>query len=274
MANKWINYVYEETDYRRGDLAVAHKLADAANAHTDECTLKLATIAVATRIGERHITRILQHLEADGFVKIVRRLGRGNAPTFKLQKVTSRTPFKDRKQAKKVTSRPPIKAVKGDISDSNKKVTFETKGDISDIEKVTLATSAPYIEPLNKPKEETADKPPVLKVLSDHERLMAHHATRLGRPIPDGGAQGAAIKWLLKHYSPSECLGYYDYQVCQLQVNGGWRDSVSWLTVKTKIAEWVNAGCPKVPLEQNGKNGTGHSAKRTPAEVIAGRSYR
>jgi hypothetical protein len=160
MANKWINYVYNETDYRGGELSVAQKLADTANKDTDKCTLKIETIAAATRLSVRHVKRILHSLEADGFVSVRRFQGRGKQPEFTLQKVTSVTPFSDR-----------AKAVKGDIRDAKKvtpetpikeeKVTFVTvKGDICDIEKVTSVTvkgdirditykDEPY-EPLNQ----------------------------------------------------------------------------------------------------------------------------
>lgn len=256
MANAWITYVYNDTDYRRGDLSVAHKLADAANRHTNRCSLKIETIATATRLSARQVKRILHDLEGDGFVEIIRHQGRGKLPEFLLKKVTSTTPFKDRQ---KVTPMTPIK---------KKKVTLATlKGDIACKEKVTLATSPIYKEePIKEPiinHKKVASDP------SDFTTLMRHHAQRIGT-VTDGGAQGKAIKTILKSFSVADALGCYDFQVAELQPEG-WRSYVNWGTVLKYIPEWVKAGRPKVPAKRNGSSGSNN--KQTPAEIIASRPY-
>lgn len=63
------------------------------------------------------------------------------------------------------------------------------------------------------------------------QQLMAHHAKHLAGPIPDGGAQGSAIKWILQYFAPEWAIQKYDAQLKE-----SWRDGkVSWLTVKQEI---------------------------------------
>lgn len=155
MANKWIDRIYNHTDYRGGELAVALKIADAANRETDECTLKIRTIADATRLSERQVKRIIHELESDGTLEIQRFYGRGRAPTFKLKKVTSVTPFKDR-------PKPAAKPRKGDIS--NKK-------------KVTSVT-APYIR--NNPIKEPVNN---LERSVEDQRLILYRKAFLGHEL-------------------------------------------------------------------------------------------
>jgi hypothetical protein len=82
--------------------------------------------------------------------------------------------------------------------------------------------------------------------LTDHQILMRHHFNRLGF-IPNAAAEGATIKKLLQHFTKEDCLAYYDHQCLQLQPHG-LRTSVSWLTVQTRIAEWIKAGRPARPI--------------------------
>ena len=122
MSVKWISYIWDKTDYRDGSALVALALADFAN---DEgyCYPKMETVAKKARLSVRQVQRIVKAFELDGFLKVVRKIGRGKEPVFHLQKVTSVTPFKDRE---KVTSVTPISEIKGDICDTEKvtSVTF------------------------------------------------------------------------------------------------------------------------------------------------------
>ena len=98
------------------------------------------------------------------------------------------------------------------------------------------------------------------ELVTDHSRLMKHHADRIGQ-ITDGGSQGQAIKSILEKFSEPDALACYDFQVKELAVNGGWRSSpVSWRTVLTFIAEWVAMGRPNAPPERNGNHKNGHIA--------------
>ncbi len=117
MAIRWISYIWDKTDYRAGEALVALALADTAN-DEGRCHPKIETVAKKSRLSVRQVQRILRQLETDGFVEIVRFQGRGKEPQFQLKKVTSVTPFKDRKKVTSVT-------VKGDICDK-KKVTSVT----------------------------------------------------------------------------------------------------------------------------------------------------
>lgn len=80
-----------------------------------------------------------------------------------------------------------------------------------------------------KIKEKKESKEP-----SPHSRLMEFHSLHLKGPIPDGGAQGAAIKWLLASYKPETCETCYESLL-----NDKWRSKVSWLTVKSEIGSWL-----------------------------------
>jgi hypothetical protein len=106
-----------------------------------------------------------------------------------------------------------------------------------------------------KKKEEKPSSLPA--TVSDHSRLMRHHADRIG-VITDGGRQGSAIKDLLGKFSFTDAVGCYDYQVSQLNQNGGWRDKVNWSTVLSDISEWITAGKPEVWS----KNGNRTSSER------------
>lgn len=91
--------------------------------------------------------------------------------------------------------------------------------------------------------------------MTDHQKLMKHHADRLGF-ISDGGAQGTAIKALLKKFSVEDCIAYYNFQVMQLQPDGR-REMVNWGTVWKQIAEWAKAGKPRTPSEYRRDVGRG-----------------
>ncbi len=89
-------------------------------------------------------------------------------------------------------------------------------------------------------------------VLSNHVVLMEYHSKRLGA-ITDGAGQGKAVKTILAQFSVDDAKGCYEYQMTEMQLQGGWRSSVSWKTVLPFIAEWVKAGRPKaVPPKTNG----------------------
>lgn len=63
------------------------------------------------------------------------------------------------------------------------------------------------------------------------QQLMDHHAKHVVGPIPDGGAQGSAIKWILQSFTPELAISRYDAQLQE-----AWRQGrVSWLTVKQEI---------------------------------------
>lgn len=97
-----------------------------------------------------------------------------------------------------------------------------------------------------------------LKIKTDFQCLMEHHANRIGT-ILDGGAQGKAIKKLLKYFTVDECIACYEYQLTT------WRESVSWMTVASGsgIAQWKANGSPTVHKEKtNGKLGNAEILKQ------------
>lgn len=105
----------------------------------------------------------------------------------------------------------------------------------------------------------------------DFQRLMDHHGKRIGH-VGDAGAQGKAIN-ALKKFTAEDLIAYYDYQVKQLITNGGWRDSVSWLTVAKTIGEWVIAGRPSEPLEKNRTQKPAHIAAAQVGKWDGSESY-
>jgi ribosomal protein S8 len=120
MAIKWISYIWDYTDYRDGSALVALALADFAN-EEGRCHPKMETVAKKARLSVRQVQRIIRVFEQDGFIEIIRHYGRGKEPEFLLKKMTSVSPFADRKKVTSVT----------------------LKGDICNKEKVTSVTTPP-----------------------------------------------------------------------------------------------------------------------------------
>jgi hypothetical protein len=86
---------------------------------------------------------------------------------------------------------------------------------------------------------------------SAHSRLMAFHAANLTGEIPDAAAQGAAVKWLLKQFTPEQCEAEYEKLRSE-----EWRTTpVTWLTVKKHI------GADLARAEHNG-NGYSPSGEK------------
>jgi hypothetical protein len=91
------------------------------------------------------------------------------------------------------------------------------------------------------------------KVETPFQQLMAHHARNIVGPIPDPGAQGAAIKWILESFTPELAIKKYNSQL--EQSNGNWR--VSWLTVKKDIGRIQPNGVR--PLDASERNAARYS---------------
>lgn len=88
----------------------------------------------------------------------------------------------------------------------------------------TLATSPHALK--EKPKKKNQEEH-----TGAHARLMAFHDSRVVGGIPDAGAQGSAIKWLLARYTPELCEREYAKLAGE-----EWRNTpVTWLTVKKHI---------------------------------------
>ena len=85
-----------------------------------------------------------------------------------------------------------------------------------------------------------------------HSELMRFHHDHIKGPIGDGAAQGAALKWLLEHYSPDMLKKCYEYQL-----NENWRGKVSWTSVKSDIGGWLarnGQDTPTRPLSASERN--------------------
>jgi hypothetical protein len=85
------------------------------------------------------------------------------------------------------------------------------------------------------------------KPLTPFQLLMAHHAKHLAGPIPDGAAQGSAVKWILQYFTPEWAIQKYE---AQLQER--WREGkVSWLTVRQEIGRLQQNGTQSDATERN-----------------------
>lgn len=66
---------------------------------------------------------------------------------------------------------------------------------------------------------------------------MDHLQVRYGS-IANGAKEGKAVKWLLEHYDPVECIECFDFLAAE-----PWRTAqVSWVTVSSHIGAFLNKG--------------------------------
>jgi len=89
-----------------------------------------------------------------------------------------------------------------------------------------------HLDDSSSSEETKSSAPP-----TDHQRLMTHHADRVGR-ITDGSKQGKLIQQLLKQFTAEECIACYNHQLSESWRNG----QVSWATVidgTRGISTWV-----------------------------------
>ena len=86
------------------------------------------------------------------------------------------------------------------------------------------------------------------RIETPFQQLMRHHAQNIVGPIPDPGAQGQAIKWILESFTPELAIRKYNSQMEESQ--GRYR--VSWLTVKRDIGRIQSNGVR--PLDATERN--------------------
>jgi hypothetical protein len=190
------NWVIEHSQHKGSALLTLLCIANCANQDGSDCWPNLERLAKDTRLGKRQLIRIVEALEKSGELEVHHSTGRyPNHYSFPLMNGDKMTPLK-----------------------TNPTVTFpHGNGDISGTNGDIAMSPDPSIEQSNE----------------NHRRLMSVLADREGR-IPDGAAQGKAIKWLLQSYSVADCKQCFDF-LCKQP----WRTSrVSWLTVKSQIGAW------------------------------------
>lgn len=95
------------------------------------------------------------------------------------------------------------------------------------------------------------------RVLSPFSQLMQHHANQfVDRRVPDAAAQGQAISYILKSFTPGLAIQKYNEQLeDSARSNRPWR--VSWLTVKRDIARIQTHGVR--PLDAAERNDARYS---------------
>lgn len=216
-----MNWAYEQTVKPSTRKFVLVSLANFAD-ENGYCFPSQQTIASMTDQGVSTVREHLSALEADGFISREHRYaetGGGRASDgFWLQAPKDRL----KPPVKKLKSIPPkaggmgasVRKHSAEKDESYRQVTAE----------LPPKAGGDHIRTLNDP----------LKEPSPHARLMEFHSQHLKGPIPDGGAQGAAIKWLLASYKPETCEACYESLL-----NDKWRSKVSWLTVKSEIGSWL-----------------------------------
>jgi hypothetical protein len=100
---------------------------------------------------------------------------------------------------------------------------------------------------------------------ADHAALMKFHFDHIKGPIADGAAQGAAIKFLLDHYSADvlkEC-----YEALTLDT---WRSKVTWITVKSEIGNWLARGKRNAPANATKADRSVEAARQAAMEFRNG----
>jgi len=94
-----------------------------------------------------------------------------------------------------------------------------------------------------------------------HSELMRFHHQYIKGPIGDGAVQGAAIKFLLEHYSAEtlkEC-----YEALTLDT---WRSKITWTTVRSEIGNWLARGKRNSPGTATKADRSVEAAKQAAAE--------
>jgi hypothetical protein len=99
---------------------------------------------------------------------------------------------------------------------------------------------------------------------SDHQLGMSELARLIGA-IPDGKAQGAALKWLLgNNHTIDECIECLRELTAELRDPGHWREArVSWMTVKKEIGGWKIKLAGRAEATQCGGQINGSNGQRT-----------
>mgnify|MGYP003579487831 CR=1 FL=1 len=124
--------------------------------------------------------------------------------------------------------------------------------------RVGLNQSAQFIARAKTGRVRPEQKPTVDQQRgNDHRDLMKFHFEHIKGPIADGAAQGAALKWLLEHFSPDVLKQCYTHQLTEK-----WRGRVSWTTVKSDIGKWL------ANAERNGQGHTESGFEFTPQSKI------
>lgn len=99
--------------------------------------------------------------------------------------------------------------------------------------RVGLNQSAQFIARAKTGRVRPEQKPTVDQQRgADHRALMQFHFDHIKGPIADGAAQGAAVKWLLEHFSVEALKAEYEAQARE-----AWRSRVSWISVKSDIGK-------------------------------------
>lgn len=138
---------------------------------------------------------------------------------------------------------------------------------------VVIITPEPSIESEEPPGKDPSTEPTAPKARGEHAFLMDYLSKKFGK-IPDGAAQGTAVKWLLgAGYSVADC-----HECMESLVADEWRSGrISWLTVKKEIGAWkVRNERPQQINRPNGtaQNGSGqNNGKPSRTDIIAGYDY-
>lgn len=129
-----------------------------------------------------------------------------------------------------------------EYTESKKKQSIENHGDSRNPDSSDEAQTRTKGKKRKTTKSVSAPEDPARKVA--RETLMKYLSDKYGK-IPDGGAQGKAIKWLLDAgHSPEICIRCFE-----ALEKDRWRRRVSWLNVQTEIGAWLT----KAPQEKSAK---------------------
>ena len=219
---------------------LAAAMADIANDDGTSIFPSVAYLAWLLGKGERSVQHGLSELKNLGIIEAIafEKGGRNHTTEYRLmeEKLPYRVPWKE---IRKGATSAPFTKTKGEDS-GKERVQLSTQRVKFSAERVKPAAPDPSLDPSVTVKEPSA-----------HSRLMAFHDSHLAGGMPDGGAQAAAVKWLLERFTPEQCEAEYG----KLRAEE-WRTTpVTWLTVKKHIGADIVRSSQQNP---NGHDPAGH----------------
>ncbi len=213
---------------------LAAALADIANDDGTSIYPSVAYMAWLLGKGRRSVQLGLSELREAQIIEPVGhdKGGRGQPTEYRLMEANlpKRVSWQE---LRKGAENAPFVSVKGASGNSKGRIS-EHKRAHSTTERVKPVTPDPSVT-VREPSEET----PLA-------RLLKHHSDRLQGNVPDFAAQAGAAKWIASRYSVEQAIDCYQFQLTE-----AWRKGhVTWLTVKQRIAEWVEEKTRYAPQEK------------------------
>lgn len=230
-------------DLRAGEYLVMLMIANHVGKTGEAAFAGAVTLAEEARLSKQQTLACIKKLETRSLVFVERSKGRGHLSRYRLpgfedwlKKVKGLDLLIEAEKVIAVDQLAQEKDKRVDLSVDEKRSNPQQEKVKSDELKGKVSQTPPTppykVDPYLTVKEPSA-----------HSRLMAFHASHLAGEIPDGPAQGKAIKWLLEQYTPEQCQTEYEKLAAQ-----EWRSTpVTWLTVKKNIGADIARDTQQAP---------------------------